>query len=110
MLRGRRLPANGEQLPLVNALVLGRRVEFESGRVAGQVDRNAVVGVDGQSASAHPAEPRNMHLLGRQRNIVVAGMLDDGVANILSRARAVGRLQGFVLDPSLKLSAPDERG
>src|ERR1700693_3272509 len=114
MTRSRRLPAeNGQRtvklLPLVNALVLRRRVEVDSGRVARKIDRNAVVGVNGESASAEPADPRNMHLLGRQRNIVVAGMFDDGLANVFFRARAVGPLQGFGLDLIFKLIVREER-
>src|SRR6202011_6358291 len=78
-------------------------MELDSGRVAGQVERNAVVGFNRESASAEPAHPRNTHLLWRQRNIVVAGMLDDGIPNVFFRARAVGRLQGLGLDLILKL-------
>src|ERR1700674_374295 len=113
-MRGRRPPAENEQrtvkkLPLVNTFVLRRRMELDSGRVARQIDRNAVVGVNGESASAEPADPRNMHLLRRQRNIVVAGMFDDGLANVFFRASAVGPLQGFGFDLILKLIVREER-
>ena len=78
-------------------------MEIEGGRVAWQFDRNAVLDVNGETAIADPAHPRNMHLLGRQRNIVAAGLLDDGLANVVFRARAVSRLQRFGLDRILEL-------
>src|SRR5208337_667705 len=75
---------------LKHALVLRRRMELEGGRVAGQFDGNAVVGLDRETAGSEAAEPGNMHLLGRQRNVVIAGLLDDGGANVVFRTRAIG--------------------
>src|SRR5208283_5052908 len=84
-------------------------MERDFGRVAGQVDRNAVLDVDGETAIADPAIAYNMHLLGRQFNIVVAGVLDDGCADIFFRARGVGRLYGFGLDCVLELVVREVR-
>src|ERR1700738_558716 len=83
-------------------------MELKSGRVAGQINWNTVVGVNGESASAEPADPRNMHLLRSQRNIIVAGMFDDGFANVFFRTRSVGPLQRFGLDLIFKLIVREE--
>ena len=84
-------------------------MEIDGCRVPGQFDGNAVIGFDAENAIAEPARPSNLHLLGRQRNVVVAGLLDDGCANVLFRTRAIGCLQRFGLDRILKLVIREER-
>lgn len=79
-------------------------MELQVGRVTGQFERNAVLAVNGDSAGADPAaRPRDMDLLVRQLDIVTVGLLDNGRANVLFRARGVGGLQGFGLDRILEL-------
>src|SRR5580658_6237865 len=78
-------------------------MKLKRSRVTGQVDRNAVIGFDVEAASAKATHPRYLHLLGRERNIVVAGLLNHGVANVIFRAGAVRCLKGFGLDRILEL-------
>src|SRR5271168_1478898 len=73
-------------------------MKFECGRVSRQFDGNAVLGFDGESAGAESADARNLYLLRREGDVVFASLLDDGLANIVFRARGVGGLRRFGLD------------
>jgi len=84
-------------------------MKIQVGRVADEIERNGVLGIDRQRANAVSAGPRHTHLLGGERNIVIAGNLDNRRANVLFGAGAVGRLGGFGLHGILEFEVREER-
>ena|ERR1700685_3460964 len=84
-------------------------MEFNRGRITRQIEGNAIFGVDSQRSLAEASKSRYMDLLRRQQDIVAAGLFDDGLANIVFRARAVGRLRGFALDRIFQFVVREER-
>ena len=83
-------------------------MKFNRRRITRQIDGNAIFGVDRQSSLAEAPKSRYMDLLRRQQNIIAAGLFDDGLANIVFRARAVGRLRGFAFDGIFELVVREE--
>jgi len=85
------------------AFVLRRRVEVETGGVAGEIYWNAVISFDTETACTDAADARNTNLLWGKGNIVVAGLFDDGLAYIFFRASGIRCLHSFGLDCVFKL-------
>src|SRR6202142_4748565 len=84
-------------------------MEVQGSRITGEFERDAVFGLDIESAGGDSTDTRHLHLLGRQWDVVLMGMFDHGLANFLFRAGDGSGLQSFFLEGILKLVVGEAR-
>src|ERR1035438_5112982 len=84
-------------------------MKIQRSRIDHQINWNAVLGVNRQSALPKPALPLNVYLLRRQRDVVIPGLLNNRRADVFLRTRAIGRLRSLGLDRILEFVIREER-
>src|SRR5258707_581434 len=92
-----------------NASSAARRMEFQRSRIPRQAHRDTVLRFDREGARPAISRAGDMDLPASQLNIVFARVLHHRLANFLFRARAVSRLDRFILNEVLELIVREVR-